>query len=391
MVLIQTKNLLIGLMANYMPIPFPPGFDVAKVASLAESTPSHSWEYGTAAQALLELYNPHISVFGAKPFPLPSLDKKDIKAMAYAAQKIVIGKGENALSPGDGAVGDPASLGTSAVLLGKTDKAYADAAAETVRYLLEQAPRYWNGAISQRANTPELWADFMYMAPTFLAFYAADKGDAEMLQESVRQCGHYRHILKAHETPTCAGAWQHIIGNESQDTGSVVDGQCVGSRRDDPRNAIDQLGGWISEIIDGAMAAPLDDGLLRNYLNDLDSNGHGFGEISGSSLLAATVYRMAMLQPHLFGERHLKWADGFRTVLGGKDRHGNPHITDTGIVTPAVNPLAWKDTTPYTRGSPEGQSFVVLMYAAWRDCIVAGICSSGGQTRRMVKHRHRDV
>ena len=75
-------------------------------------------------------------------------------ALKYAKSKIVIGKGANGLSDGDGAVGDPASLGVFAVMLGGMD---GDAARGEVEYLLGTAPRWGNGAISQRVDVPELW------------------------------------------------------------------------------------------------------------------------------------------------------------------------------------------------------------------------------------------
>jgi hypothetical protein len=136
------------------------------------------------------------------------------------------------------------------------------------------------------------------------------------------------------------------------------------------------LTSWIKEIVEGAMGAPADGGLLRNYLNDTSGDGHGFGEISGSSAIAAAAYRMAVLKPAEFGAAHIAWADSIRTVLGGCDVEGNPHVTSNGTVTPAVNPYSWHSTTPYTIGSPEGNNFVVLMYAAWRDCVAAGICDA---------------
>jgi hypothetical protein len=149
--------LLTGILLSTYPYPYDPGFDIKAVTSLAKSLPSHSWEYGAASQAFLELYNPLLSVFGPNPFPVFAADKDHVKALAYASSKIQFGKGANALCDGAGAVGDPASLGVSAVMLGKTDPAFADAADATIDYLLNSAPRYNNGAISQRTSVPELW------------------------------------------------------------------------------------------------------------------------------------------------------------------------------------------------------------------------------------------
>lgn len=146
--------------------PLDPGFDIQKVAALAKSIPSHSWEFGTAAETLLELYDPEISVFGSSPFSKTSKYLKthrgNIQALEYAASTIVIGTGVNGLADGDGAVGDPASLGVSAVLLGDyltagEGEKYANASAEEVDYIINQAPRWENGAISHRVEQPELW------------------------------------------------------------------------------------------------------------------------------------------------------------------------------------------------------------------------------------------
>lgn len=235
----------------------------------------------------------------------------------------------------------------------------------------------------------------MYMVPPFLAYYAADQGNASLLQESVNQCGYYREVLQYNASVPYSGAWHHIIGPNSNDLGiwstgngwaaagmtrvlATVIRAPVAQGTSWAEDAINNLTSWIMEILDAAMASSMDGGLLRNYFDNMDPNTHGFGEISGSSLLSAVVYRMATLQPDICNNTYVAWADGIRNVLSKADENGNPHITATGIATPAVNPLAWLDTEPYTAGSPEGQSFVTLMYAAWRDCIVVGRCTDTG-------------
>jgi rhamnogalacturonyl hydrolase YesR len=127
-----------------------------------------------------------------------------------------------------------------------------------------------------------------------------------------------------------------------------------------------QLVQYVGEIVDGAMQVGMDNstGLLRNYLDDAS----WFGETSGTALFAATVYRMAVLVPERFATpKYLGWADDRRKAIAA-------HVDDDGILSPAVNPLNWGSRTPYTAGSPEGQSFGVLLYAAYRDCVCAGTC-----------------
>ncbi|KAF5383242.1 hypothetical protein D9615_004867 [Tricholomella constricta] len=407
--------------ADHDAIPFSPGFPVQKVVDLAQTISSHSWEFGTATEALLELYDPELSVFGDEPFEAAeSLSEakpqkkgnrgtqanKLPRALAYAAEKIVIGTGANALADGDGAVGDPASLGVGAVLLGKRPgfEKYAKAAAETVEYITQDAPRALNGAISHRVDVVELWADFIYMAPPFLAYYAADTANITLLRESVSQCRLYRDRVQAKSDspePPFKGLWQHIQGPQHDDPGLWSTGNAwvaagmarvlatvlkapLGKGNADLKwrgEAVAELTTWIEEIVNGAVEAGKDayeDGLVKNYFDKPET----FGETSGSALMAATVYRMVILRPGVFGRsgRYIRWADGIRTTLGGEffddiSEDTLDHVDAVnGTVRPTVNPLGWGDVEPWMTGSPEGQSFVVLLYAAWRDCVLARVC-----------------
>ena len=124
---------------------------------LLQSPTRYSWEYGTSAEAQLELFTPQSSVFGSNPFPIPALPAARVIALNYTSSKIDFGTGYAALSAGNGAAGDPSSLGVSAVMLGKLDGEYTAAAQETVDALLTQVPRWSNGAISHRPDVAELW------------------------------------------------------------------------------------------------------------------------------------------------------------------------------------------------------------------------------------------
>ncbi|KAG6868046.1 hypothetical protein C0993_007973 [Termitomyces sp. T159_Od127] len=395
------------------PFPFDPGFPISQVVVAALDISTHSWELGTATEALLELYNPELSVFGDSPFEAAkTVSSSSIlpRALAYAAEKIVIGTGPNALSDGNGSLSDPASLGVGAVLLGKLEgyERFGAAATAQLEYVTQEAPRAWNGAISHRVGYVELWADFVYMVPPFLAYYAVDTGNIKLLREAVYQCQAYHDILHYNTTATdqnFGGLWEHILGPVKYDPGLWSTGNswaAAGMTRvlatimkapalpysDDiaaqgfskwREEAIGTLTNLIKEIVDGAIdagPAAYDGKLIRNYYNKPDI----FGETSGSSLMAATVYRLAVLVPHEFGnEKYIQWAEGIRKVLGssfvGADGTMLEHVDpDNGAVRPAVNPLDWSDSKPWMNGSPEGQSFVALLYASWRDCIFADRC-----------------
>lgn len=233
--------------------------------------------------------------------------------------------------------------------------------------MLTSVPRWSNGAISHREAYLELWADFIYMAPPFLAYYAIATADVQLLKESAQQCKHYYDVLS-----TTQGPWLHIVGDHVSDLGlwstsnawaaagmaRVLATMKYSPFSDDTASEQAMLSSMIQEILDGSMALDHDpSGLLRNYLNDTT----WWGEISGTSMLAATALRMAKLQPESFGEKYSSWAETKMDVVDGKIDEG------TGIVSPAVDPLNWNNRSQYTTGSPEGQSFVVLMHAAYRD------------------------
>jgi len=375
------------------------GYDVFAAAQAMIKLASHSWEYGTAAEALLELYNPELSVFGSNPFPggkVPSASPSTL-ALAYAKQFIYT---QGAVLVPDSAVGDPASLGVSAILLGQSDSTYLDAANRQADYILNQAPRYSNGAISHRPDVAELWADNMAMSFPFressqgtylpyimllaltsflVAYLAVQNNDASLMATTVTQCGLQRDVLKTSQFLN----WQHIIGPQSQDTGLWSTGNGWAghgmvrvlhtlqkwSGSSSMTSQAGQLKTWIQEILDGAMLSGFDGGLLHNYFNDAS----WFGEISGTAMLTAIAYRMAVNDPRMFPQKYITWADTNRKAIAryqGSD----------GIFSPAVNPYNWLDRTKYTSGSPEGQAFTVYLYTAYRDCVAAGVCSPPAST-----------
>ena len=193
------------------------------------------------------------------------------------------------------------------------------------------------------------------------------------MAETVTQCGLQRDVLKTSQFLN----WRHIIGPQSQDTGLWSTGNGWAgygmvrvlhtlqkwSGSSSMTTQAGHLKTWIQEILDGALLSGFDDGLLHNYLND----SGWFGEISGTALLSAVAYRMAVNDPVMFPQNYVAWADTNRKAIA-------QHQDSSGIFSPAVNPLNWKDRTKFTTGSPEGQAFTVFLYTAYRDCLVAGVC-----------------
>ena len=152
-------GLISAALNNYNPFSYNPGFDIEKVTRLAVSLPTHSWEYGATGEALIELYHPQFSVFGAAPFPVQNLTRSKTRALDYVGNNVRLpGRARyDALDEGNGSSADPASMGVMAVMLGKSNRTLANAAQRTVDGLLQDVPRGQNGAISHRANIAEFW------------------------------------------------------------------------------------------------------------------------------------------------------------------------------------------------------------------------------------------
>lgn len=271
-----------------------------------------------------------------------------------------------------GSAGDPASLGVSAILIGQTQPEYLAAAGRQVEHLLATVPRWPNGAISHREDVAELWADFVYMAPPLLAYWAVQAGNASVLATALEQVSLYGEALGV---PT--GSWRHIAGPQSADPGLWSTGNAWAaaglarvlattqrSRLLAGDTAVQAAAArartTVRALLDGALAADAaaaDEPLLRNYLDDPS----WFGELSGTTLLAATAYRLARLEPAEFGDGapYTAWADAKRAEVVKR-------IGSDGLLAPVVNPMNWGDRTPGIE-SPEAQSFAVLMFAAYRD------------------------
>ncbi|KAM0723598.1 hypothetical protein Q7P37_000585 [Cladosporium fusiforme] len=358
------------------------GFRVNAARSQLERLAKHSWEFGTGSEAILELLDPERTVFASEPFPADKIQKLPLKRpqgvlwMQYRIRT----KGESTLYADDYSVSDPASMGIPALLLGQRDTKFFQAAMRQKDYLLNDAERYSNGAISHRVEVAELWSDAISMFPPFLAFYAVAANDLELMREAVRQCELYREILMIESGPK-KGLWKHIVGpSEKADEGVWSTGAAWAAygmvrvratisawrpSNETMSSEIQKLDQWIGEIFDGAIRTDDDDtGLLRNYLGDND----WFGETSGTALLASAAYRMAVLNPATFSQpKYLDWAHQKRQAV--IDR-----VDPNGYAYPAVNPLDHSSREPI-RESPEGVAFLLILGASWRDCVCAGACS----------------
>ncbi|KAI8939932.1 hypothetical protein NX059_003659 [Plenodomus lindquistii] len=361
---------------------FPPEI-IEKILEQGKSTASHSWEYGTLFEAILEYENPKHSIFH-HPFPdntISTLHPENVKALQYVEPHIRLDS--DTLCEGNGSSSDPASLGIPALLLSKTHPDYFNAASRQLHTLTHLTPRHPNGALSHRVSEVSLWADFVYMVPPFLAYYGVFTNDLALVQEAVRQCDLYQQLLATEN-----GCWKHIVnapgtdpklkpdpGLWSTSNAWVVAGMArvLGTLRYS-HFAAQTVGEqalllrMVKRIVDGVVACDTDSsGLLRNYLDD----DEWFGEVAGTALMAAAVLRLGALEGEMFGgDEYMRWAvRKGRAVEKCVD-------ADTGVVAPVVNSLTEGQRNPLEGVNPEAQAFVVLLFAAWRDAVAAGKIST---------------
>lgn len=357
-------------------------FRVNAARTQIERLSTHSWEYGTGAEAMLELLDLDRTVFASEPFPADKIQKLPLKkplGILWMSRHIRTG-GEPTLHEDEYTVSDPASMGMVALRLGQRSSKYFQAAMRQKDYLINHAKRYSNGAISHRVEVPELWSDAISMFPPFLAFYAVASNDLDLMREAVKQCELYREVLMINSGPK-KGLWKHIVGpSDMADEGVWSTGAgwaAYGMVRvratisgwrpsnETMSSELQQLDQWIGEILDGAIRTDNDDsGLLRNYLGD----DEWFGETSGTALLAAAAYRTTNFNPAGFSNsKYVDWARQKRQAVFGR-------VDDSGFAYPAVNPLKHTSKEPI-RESAEGESFLLMLGAAWRDCFCAGVCT----------------
>ncbi|GHJ83778.1 hypothetical protein NliqN6_0180 [Naganishia liquefaciens] len=365
---------------------------LAKVRDVMEQLCVYSWENGTKAEALLEYSYQDFSVF-APTFGNPLTDLSlsqsipdDIIDIARVTleQRPSSSNSSNAAFNGtgigslleDGSSADPASLGI-AVLLTNASQAvgtqevknvgWGQAAESELRYLLEEVPRNSQGAISHRADQAQLWSDFVYMVPPFLAYYGYMHSNQSLLQEAYNQCSLYRAGLQDPSTKL----WRHIMeGTGASDPGLWATGNAwaaAGMLRvlatimrspynDQMASQRSDLQAWTEEIIEAAKSRKAKDGLVHNYID----NSSTFEDTAGSTLLAAASYRLANLG---LSSSHVDFANQIHSTVAAR------YINSTGHLTHAVDPLNFgKQGT----SSPEGQAFILLMQAGYRDYTAAG-------------------
>ncbi len=207
------------------------------------------------------------------------------------------------------------------------------------------------------------------MVPPFLAYYGMYTANQTLLQAAYDQCRLYREGLQDSTTKL----WRHIqLGNGTSDPGLWATGNAwaaAGMMRvyatiqqsqfnDAMQSQKSDLQSWTEEIITAASGMTSKDGLVHNYMD----NSSTFEDTAGSAMLASTAYRLSTLG---LNSDHIKFALQIHSTIAKK------YINGTGYLVNTVDPLSFAQQAT-TSGSPEGQSFVVMMEGAYREYIAQG-------------------
>ncbi|KDR71838.1 hypothetical protein GALMADRAFT_74638 [Galerina marginata CBS 339.88] len=378
-------------------------------ARLAEAA-LQSWELGTRAQSILELNATQYSVFASTSLPPPSslpsaLSNSGALTPFFAiAHNIVANRtkannntsGPQAFLP-DGSAADPASIGVCVLLANWTGQDsgqldYAGAAKDQLDYLLQVVPRTSDGAISHRVSQVQLWSDFVYMVPPFLAYYGVVSRNRTLVAESYNQIKLYRNYLR---DPT-SGLWKHVLlGSSQNDEGFWSTGNgwaAAGMLRviatikhseyaNTFKNEQNDLTSWVKEI-HAAIYPHLDNtNIFTNYAGQPLTADGNFYDAASTTLLAATVYRAALLLNEF---KYLPFAERSRKTLfnatsstsstaissnSSATLAGYQHLTEVGWLTPVVNPHEYG---VQGNESAEGQAFVVQLHAVYREWVENG-------------------
>jgi hypothetical protein len=340
----------------------------------------HSWEQGTAAIAVLEIDSPLYTPFSFAPINPPGRPTSALQlALSAVVRQSADGRLSQVINDGlDGASLDGASVGPVVLLGIKTDPERKDfwqtAAAAQLRYLLESVPRTSTGALSQRSDAAQYWADGIFMAPPFLASYGALTANQSLLQMAYDNCRLYRNALI--QDGPYGPLWAHIYSDDDKkfyDQGLWATGnawaakgmlQVLATILKSPfapqmsAQSID-LAAWIREILDGAFPAVGSDNLIPNYIGSSNSST-AFGDAASSAALVSVAYRLSTLFPTLPSNY---------TLAAAKIRDAvTSRVNDMGLLKPVVNPLVWDQKGVL---STEGQAFGLMMLAAWRDWAAA--------------------
>jgi hypothetical protein len=213
----------------------------------------------------------------------------------------------------------------------------------------------------------------------FLAYYGVAHQDLQSIHEAFRQIEHHRDALlitggskkglwkNIDGLPEYADARQSSVSNAVAALGMLQVRSIIAAWPESNlsmRAEIDTLDTYVYEVLNAAQGDQDEEsGLFREHLYEEISHRI----TSSTALLAAVAYRWAIItHDSSRSEGLLRWAHKLRRTVFQS-------IDADGILSP-VPSLASGGARDKVKIDAEGQSYLLMLAAAWRDCVCNGLC-----------------
>lgn len=352
------------------------------VLQMAVDISHASWEIGTITETLLELDHPHLTPFGWSDV----LDKKNVptQMLRIIANKLNEYKWDGAPQPNsepdlrkyinnnvprpiqnDASIADSASMGMASYILayfadvagdiggpGRSRDEYAWVAGNQYAFLKQSDQR--EGVISHRSDGYTLWSDEGYMIPPFFAYLGLASHNRGLLEDALYQWTGISNGLLDGAT----GLWRHqnpgddkiwLTGNGWMLMGLMrVIASIRASRFDINTSDAENIAARaFKSLFDSADS----EGIMQNVLGDNTQ------ECAGTAGVVAAFYRFLVINPGLAEPMKAQAEKSFGGLVN--------KIDDQGKLMSVVDPSGGNGFNMNDgRASPEGQAFIMLMWAA---------------------------
>lgn len=315
--------------------------ETEKVIKALLSFQRRCWEHGEAMQALYEI--------GAMD---------ELVIMAKQAIVMSLPDGRTCIQNVDekDLVTDPccAGEGLLAAYRYTGDEQFRIAYEKLLDYALHQAPRNEDGIIYHVTRAPQFWLDSLYMLPPFLAV-------AGEYQEALRQIDGFWDMLYDSDKQLMHWMWDDAQKKVAwPNFRSICNGFAIaGMERvalllpegmeEEKRNLVSRT----MLVVDGMLRVTGDDGFSLDTYDDPTTHV----AMNGALILAGVLYRF--LEKGLIDrKKYLPVANRLRKAFHAR-------VDEYGFVQDCAR------RNPYTRSSPNGQNFFLIMEAAYRDFMKA--------------------
>lgn len=320
-----------------------------KAAALVEANPK-TWEVATLHQAEAELAGQSVFTWSGK---------EPRTRGAALAEQMVFPDPEGVLVPAEkDSQADVFSLIPATRAFGQPEWA-----SNMLNWLQQSGLRVNGEGFSHRFDGPAFWSDEGYMIPPVLAYMGLVEKKNDLIGEALTQWGLIADGLKnGQNTFTHIGdgkdpnAWTTGTGWMLMGLARVLATAKAAGQDAALQGQITPLLATAKAALEGAFSKQTDDGRLPNYTDKQSPP-----ETAGTAAVTAGYYRLAALYPDQIRDGKLDAAaeKAFNGVMA--------QTADDGTVSGTVDPSGADFDNANTDNSPEGHSFVPLLWVARKE------------------------